>query len=467
MRTLHPDPNTSPRRGQLLCLSWASALRAAWALLALGALLSQWTGCRLGDDPLPLSTTPADPRESDVVLDEGAHHDSGDAEGPDDASPSDSADPEPHDATEGETPPPAHEGCMLVLVSDLVQAGAVARIDPATYRADSALASTWQDATLRVLKGEVYVLNRLGADNLQALDPTDRLRTLWQRSLGPRSNPWDLVRVGEREGVVALYGRGALRRVTLGGALPAAEDPLGDVSLAAFDPVDGNPEPAQLWRAEGRIYVLLQRLVRFACRAEQGGAVLALDEATLSPLTSWGQSGLAKLPFCNPTGMVPLGDGRLLVGAAGNYRVRGGESDDGGLVIIDLDTGAVTSPLYREAQLGGGEGGRDIVRMAPGEEGRTWLVLADESFLVEVRALTRQSGDVWTLSEPYWRAEGVFGVTEAFGRLWVADTTPGQRGVLVFDPRVPGAPPIAGPIGVGGPPVEVVAHPQPCDIGTR
>jgi DNA-binding beta-propeller fold protein YncE len=48
------------------------------------------------------------------------------------------------------------------------------------------------DAVVRTHDGTVYVINRLGGDNVQAIDPTMGYATRWQCSVDNGSNPHDL-----------------------------------------------------------------------------------------------------------------------------------------------------------------------------------------------------------------------------------------------------------------------------------
>lgn len=53
--------------------------------------------------------------------------------------------------------------------------------------------TTHSDAIVRVYNNKIYVINRLGADNLQIIDPTQQYHVTLQCSLGLGTHPQDIV----------------------------------------------------------------------------------------------------------------------------------------------------------------------------------------------------------------------------------------------------------------------------------
>lgn len=387
----------------------------------------------------------ADPTP-DAVTDDALHPDVHDAEN--DAS-SDPLDPEGGQLE----PEPA---CLLVAVSDYAQSGFISTLDleSGTVRAD--VSTTWQDAELRVLEGTPWILNRLGADNLQRLE-SRTLRTHWQRSLGRRANPWDLAPLDDDHMLVALYGDGTLQRVL---REPGEEEEVRvgpAVDLSPWDPVDGNPEPARLLRQGDHILVMLQRLTRFVCDTNQNGGVLVLEADTLEPPSGVGDHGLLSLSRCSPVTWARLPGHRLAVGLSGGYRVRGQTSDDGGIEVLNLNRWYSEGLVLTESDLGD----RDVVRLAESADGGLWALLADGAFQNSVHYIDTAQ-EPWSVSLPYWSSEGAYALLEHNGYLYVGDSTPGQTGVRVFDVN---APPGTVPIrtyNVGGPPRGFALLPSAC-----
>ena len=57
----------------------------------------------------------------------------------------------------------------------------------------------------RVHEDVVYVVNRLGGDNVQALDPAQGFATRWQCSVGNGATPHDIAFAARDKAYVTLY----------------------------------------------------------------------------------------------------------------------------------------------------------------------------------------------------------------------------------------------------------------------
>ena len=103
---------------------------------------------------------------------------------------------------------PALERTAVVLTTDFTSSSL------ATLPVDDPSSATIDDQTLhgdsvaRAFGRVVYVLNRFGADNVQALDAADDYETLWQCSVGNGKNPHDIAKATDDKAYVALYGGG-------------------------------------------------------------------------------------------------------------------------------------------------------------------------------------------------------------------------------------------------------------------
>lgn len=125
-------------------------------------------------------------------------------------------------ATNPPPPPPAQSGStssdpnhptgntILVLAAEFGGNGGSAIGSLNTISADSSravgsdLTLTHSDAELRVFQNRIYVINRLGGDNIQVVDPKS-FKTLYQFSTGVGTNPQDLISLSATKAYVTLY----------------------------------------------------------------------------------------------------------------------------------------------------------------------------------------------------------------------------------------------------------------------
>jgi len=197
------------------------------------------------------------------------------------------------------------------------------------------------------------------------------------------------------------------------------------------------------------VFVTLQRVDRdLFFTPTDSSQVVVIDAATdalvdCDPQAA-GVQGIV-LPLQNPTTeFVADGQGRLVVGCTGAYGL-----NDGGVVRIDPVALRVDAVEVTEAALGG-----DVVDVAIAGAGRGFAILSDANFD--------------TVCRPYDRSTGVAGAavyaTSGFqladaevndrGELWLADRTPANPGIRVFDAAT-GATLTVGPLSTGLPPQDL------------
>ncbi|TVR00998.1 MAG: hypothetical protein EA398_10860 [Deltaproteobacteria bacterium] len=353
------------------------------------------------------------------------------------------------------TAPEDDRSCLAVLVGDYTQTASLSRVDAHSLTVERNLTSLFADTVIRRVGDRLFALERLGADTLVELDPERSFAVHSQRSLGSRSNPWDIIAQDDAHGWISLYGEDRIAQVHLDPGGPARSGTSVDVSPWA--PAGGDALPAFLLPADGAVHVVLQRLRRFSCGDDTAGAVLRWPaEAFAQPA----DAGTVDLPapteitlsFCNPVTAIPVADG-LLVGSAGNYRVRGQREDDGGIEWLGHD--GTRAVLATEADLGD----RDVVLLRPASApGQAWVLAADESFSTAVFSLDLRHGVVD--NEPIHASEGVQDLIDLDGVLWIADRNPARPGLVRVDAatgaRLDGGRPLA----VGGMPQTLVALPR-------
>ena len=124
-------------------------------------------------------------------------------------------------------------------------------------KADVNLFGVHSDAVVRYQDGRIYVINRLGQDNIIALDAADPRTPLIQFSVGNGTNPQDIEIVAPDKAYVALYERSELLVVD-----PRSGAVRGRIDLSAFADGDGLPEVARMVRIGSRLYLSCQRLDR-------------------------------------------------------------------------------------------------------------------------------------------------------------------------------------------------------------
>ena len=111
-------------------------------------------------------------------------------------------------------------------------------LDPG-YTTEICIAPIHSDAVARWHDGLVYVINRLGADNIQILDPENDFSTLSQHSAGNGTNPKDIAFVSPNKIFVSRYDSNELLIMnTITGEI------TGSIDLSSLADSDGLCEMA-------------------------------------------------------------------------------------------------------------------------------------------------------------------------------------------------------------------------------
>lgn len=322
----------------------------------------------------------------------------------------------------------AAAGRAVVITTDfasgLLQTARVAK----PHRVGQVADAIHSDAVLRVAGGRVYVVNRLGGDNVQVLDPARGLRTTQECSTGVGSNPHDVAVLDRHLAYVTRYDSDRLWLVDPEARNCDAGFRLGTIDLSPYADADGLPEMDQLLLDGSRLYVTLQRLDRTRNFAPTDhSALVVIDTATntvlgVKPLdgrNAFGDaSGIQREP----------GTGRLLINQAGNIYQTG----DGWIERVDPDLNA-TAPAERlitEDVLGGNVTDFVITSSSIGYA----IVLTDDL----KNRLVKFSFD-----PPPGRLLATLYTSQQFlpdialapdGTLWLADRTRANPGIRIFDP---------------------------------
>ncbi len=336
-----------------------------------------------------------------------------------------------------------------VLTSDFTNVGSYATIalePPRRVRRD--LGATHTDAVARSFLGRLYIVNRLGQDNVQVVNP-DTGATLAACSVGNGANPQDIAFASAEKAYVTAFGDGIVRIVDPTVPPDCAGFRLGRIDLGRFADADGTAELGRMAVVDGKLYVAVLRLDRNRGFLPAGrGVVAVVDMATdalIDTDPSTPEVDAIALAATNPFGLVyDEPSDRLWVWETGSFFITG----DGGLEGIDPTTNRATGMIATETQLGG-----TITAVAPYAADRAFAIVADTRFRNRLVAFSPLDG---TPLASLSAGDGVYSDVEVNARaeVWLADRTLRRPGIWIFD--APTGTRVAGPIDVGLPPFDIV-----------
>lgn len=334
----------------------------------------------------------------------------------------------------GSLPPPGGVPSVFVVTTDfdtgsfsvfpLGQPEAIAR----------SLGDIHSDAVARTHGGLVYVVNRLGGDSIQAIDPAAGWATLWQCSVGNGTNPHDIVFVAPDKAYVTLYERATLAIVDPSVGPTCTGFLRGSVDLGPLADADGVPEMDQAALVGSRLYVTLQRLDRRNFFQPTEASVLAVIDTATDALvdvdpTTPAVDGIRLAgtnPFAESHGLtVDAATGAILVGSVGSFGVIG----DGGIERIDTRTNRSEGFLVTERDLGANI--TDFVLVSDRQAYALLLDRASTNSLVRFDPTTRAvTGTLLTSSEFLVDIE----LDPTRHELYVTDRTLAHPGLRIFSP---------------------------------
>jgi len=318
--------------------------------------------------------------------------------------------------------------------------GSTALLAAGADEAQADLLNIHSDAGVRYHAGMVYIINRMGQDNIIVLDPADLTHPVIQFSVGNGSNPQDIEFASSSKAYVSLNERDYVLIVD-----PNDGSELGRVDLSAFADGDGLPELGQMAVVGDRLFVGVQRLDRDNFWGPTGDSYLAVvdmrtDELIdVDPATD-GVQGI-KLASTNPGTVVAVGD-RLIVGQVGGY-----VELEGGIEVIDASTYASQGLVITEAALGGQ---LDTFAMVSATRG---YATSSAWPTYDIHPFDLSNGEVGEKLSGYSGGYIPDMVADG-GRLIVADRGTAENldaaGLLIFDATTGDL--LAGPISTGLPP---------------
>ncbi len=310
----------------------------------------------------------------------------------------------------GDWSPPAgfwsYEGPERLIVAETdFEVGVYSVLDPATGAWVSQGGSTHSDAVTACAGSWLLLINRYFGDNLQFVDPATGA-TVAQYSTGNGTNPNAVVFHGERA-FVSLYEVDYLLVLRWD-----TGEELGRVDLSPWADDDGVPEASQLFVADDRIWLTLQRMDREAAWVPaDSGLLLGIDPGSLEVVQE------IDLQLGNPSGSWNVVESVATVSALGAYQ----DEDelpilDGGLLRVDLNAGSVELLDLDEASVGA-----NIYDA---------LVYGDDAWLNIYGASLEPLVEHWNVADLQQRAELLEGYTSGWtwaggagGQVWVARHT--------------------------------------------
>lgn len=333
---------------------------------------------------------------------------------------------------------------LFVITTDF-STGSTAFLAANATEAEVNLLGIHSDAVGHYHDGRVYVVNRLGQDNILVLDAMDWRTPLMQFSVGNGANPHDIEIVAPDKAYISRYGTASLLIVN-----PQDGAELGEIDLSAFADADGLPEVSQIVRVGDRLYLSCQRLDRNGGWGPVDVSYLIVVDLATDTLVdvdpdAEGVQGIA-LSVANPNSMVVIGE-QIAVGVVVGFGDRAG-----GVEIVDTATNRSLGLAVSEEDLGG-----DITSMVLVDQNRGYAVVADENFANSVRPFDLSSGAV---AAPIENISGGFIPSLAVDgdRLIVADrgsfSDPASAGLKFYDAATGAF--LSGPIDTGLPPQDIV-----------
>lgn len=331
---------------------------------------------------------------------------------------------------------------QAVIATTDFSSGSFSSLDLGTNTATNDHLTVHSDATVRTYQDKVYIINRLGQDNVIVL-PQDNLSTpLTQYSTGNGTNPHDMAFVSESKAYISRYGHTQLLVVN-----PVTGDSLGAVDLSSFADSDGFPEMSQLALYNNRLFVVCQRLDQNNGFVPTDFSVIVVVDVTTDQIvdvdaSTVGDQGIV-MTGKNPSGVSQQGN-RWVVATVNTF----GDLTDGGIEVINLANLKSEGIVIGETALGG-----NLNSLAMSSYNKGYVVVSDANFsnlVVGFDLATRSvSANLSDISGGFIPSLGVFD-----GRLYVLDrgsfSDPSSGGVKVYDVTTDQL--VAGPIATGLPP---------------
>ncbi len=323
--------------------------------------------------------------------------------------------------------------------------GSLSLIDLDNRTTSTNLVSTHSDAVVRSFGGLLYVVNRLGADNVQVIDPSDfSVRSQFTTGIG--TNPQEIVALSPTEAYVTLYQPEDNR--TLGQEVddlirmnPQTGELLQTIDLTPLTADDGErfARASPLLMVGDDLFVAIQDLPNdLSLPPDQAGKIVRIDSA------SGRIEAAAILEGRNPFAMVHSPTTGMIYIACSEFFDLA--SPYGGVEIFNPDT-MRTERLLADERLGGWMGEIEV----SGAFGFVVIGSPDYSSNEVLRFSLEdpEEAEVLYTSASYLQEIAV----SPDGLLLIGDRDPEVNGVVFLDPDTGGE--IGEAVSVGFPPASI------------
>jgi len=321
----------------------------------------------------------------------------------------------------------------------------VIRLD-GSYTTDRNVEVIYSDAVARYYGGLIYVVNRMGGDNIQVLDPSDDFSTVRQFSVGAGSDPHDIAFVSETKAYVSRGNETELLIVN-----PSSGSSIGSIDLSGFSDADGIPEMDCMMLIGDLLFVSIQRLDRNNYWLPVPPSYLAVVDTRADTLYDCDPASPG-LQAVELSGTDPFGElhfdpytGLLYLTCVGWWGVR-----DCGAELVDPSALESAGFLMTDEAAGG-----DINDVALFSPSIGYAVVTNASFdnmLVRFDPSTGAPTDTLYAPDGYVLADIEI---SPHGELFLCDRTATDPGIRIYDAAT-GLPLSDGTIDVGLPPFDIV-----------
>jgi hypothetical protein len=226
----------------------------------------------------------------------------------------------------------------------------IINLDNDPYTIENDLVVVHSDSLGRYF-GDIFVVNRLGADNVVSID-SSTLNINGQISTGAGTNPQDFVFINSCKGYVSLYQTDYISIINSSFTLDSTES--GRISLSEYSDADGSPEASFIYFDGEKVYVEIQNLENYV--AVGPGKIIVIN-----PETDLIEKHIQLISPNPATPVVNVPDSTLLVvGTVNNYSGTGGgievfspTDSTSTLAVTSENLGGVTSEIiFTEGQCG-------------------------------------------------------------------------------------------------------------------
>ncbi len=293
-----------------------------------------------------------------------------------------------------------------------------------TIEGDSAISASGvafnQDSKLVVAGGNMFVLERYGADNIVLFD-AEKGTAAWQVSAGEFSNPADIVAAGEGKAWVALEGTASFIQIsTMDGKIEKTVKTDSFVSAGGY-----SPNLVDFEVSGDTLFAIFQRYVYDATTYTTNfpKGLLAMYKLSDGSLLD-----TIQLATKNPMAVKAV-NGNIYVATQGEYNAAFGTDADDNRGIEKIDLAQKASVLYVSGKKLGGGVSNMVVDY---NSGIAYAAVYQGYGFVPVAKVDLSTGDVTTIKD-IADAEGGLAYDEANGLLYVGDRSYESEKVLVYD----------------------------------